>query len=183
MSDELEPLGPLALRALAAEKGRGDVDAAMQERLLGRVVATVAVGAAVTAVASSAAAAAGKAGAGAGASAGAGAAATGAAGAGASVASGLTIKALPWIIGAFVLGGGAGAGMHAAVVAPPPAPPQATERVVPSASPVLPALPATSAEPALSSMPVWLAAVGPPHRGPRAAPERVDRAGRGVRRK
>jgi len=145
MSDELEPLGPLALRALAAEKGRGDIDAAMQERLLGRVVATVAVGAAVTAVAGSAAAAAGKAGPGAGAGAG-----------GTSIAAGLTIKALPWIIGAFVAGGGTGAAIHAAAAPSSSSPPQPSQHVerAPSPLPVPSPLPDVSAAPSLSSMPV-----------------------------
>jgi len=105
MSDELEPLGPLALRALAAEQKRGAVDSALQERLLARVVASVAVGAAATVAASTAAAATGTA-AGAGTTAGA-------------AATGLTVKALPWIIAAFVVGGGAGAAIHAAVAPSP----------------------------------------------------------------
>jgi hypothetical protein len=111
MSDDLDPLPPLgglALRALSAERARGDVDPAMQERILGRVVASVAIGAAVTGVAATAHAA-GATGAAAGTA--TGAAATGAA----AAATGLTLKTLPWILAAFVVGGGVGAAVHAAV--------------------------------------------------------------------
>jgi hypothetical protein len=113
MSDDLEPLPPLgglALRAISAERARGDVDPAMQERVLGRVVASVAIGAAVTGIAATAHAA--------GATGAAAGTATGTAGAGAAAAAtGLTLKTLPWILAAFVVGGGVGAAVHA-VVAP-----------------------------------------------------------------
>ncbi|MDB4942978.1 MAG: hypothetical protein JWP97_2512, partial [Labilithrix sp.] len=65
MSDELEPLGPLAQGFLAAERRRGDVGRDVEDRLLARVAASVAIGAAVVTAASVASASSGGAGAGA----------------------------------------------------------------------------------------------------------------------
>jgi hypothetical protein len=165
MSEELEPLGPLALRALAAEQRRGDVDAMMQERLLGRIVASVAVGAAATAVAGTAAAATTAAAAGqAGASAAAGA--TGAA------ATGLTIKALPWIIAAFVAGGGAGAAIHAAVAPSASSPPQPSlDAPITTVAPPVSPSPLVSAGPSLPSIP---ASALPPATSPIAVAPRAS---------
>jgi hypothetical protein len=132
MSDEHEPLPPLgglALRALAAERARGDVDAGMHDRLLGRVIASVAVGVAVTGVAVTAHAANATAAATGAATTGA---ATGTATGAAVTAAGLTAKALPWIIAAFVVGGGVGAAVHAAVA--PSYPPSSTETAAPAPS-------------------------------------------------
>ena len=108
MSDDLEPLPPLgalARKALAAEQTRPDVDSAMQDRVLGRVVASVAIGVAATAVAAGTAHAA------------AGASGAGSAGAAGStgIIAGVTAKTIPWIVAAFIVGGGAGAAIHAAV--------------------------------------------------------------------
>ncbi len=104
MAEDLDPLSPLARRALEAEKRRGDVDASMEGRILARVVTSVAVLGAAT-VAGNAAASAG-----------------GAASKGGAAAAGLTGKALPWITLAFFVGGGTGAALHAALAeAPRPA--------------------------------------------------------------
>jgi hypothetical protein len=136
MSDELDPLPPLgglSQRALSAERARADVDPGMHDRVLARVVASVAIGAAATAAAATAHAA------------GATGAATGtataaAAGAGAT-AAGLTGKTLPWIIAAFLVGGGVGAAVHAAVA-------PTTTAVAPSSTTAWPAV--TSSAPALA---------------------------------
>jgi hypothetical protein len=134
--EPLPPLGALARRALAAEQSRADVDAAMQDRVLTRVVASVAVGAAVSVAAGTASAAAAKVG-----------------GGGAAATAGVTAKTLPWILGAFLVGGGAGAAIHAAVVpAPAPAitagpsaaPPALPEAIVPTPTAATSSLPAIS---------------------------------------
>jgi len=159
VADELEPLGPLAIRALEAERARPDAGDAMRDRVLARVVASVGAGAAITAAASGAGAA-GGAGVGAGKGAAAGAAAS-------SGASGAAVKMLPWLVAAFVAGGGTGAAIHAAatakppgstpsaVVVPPPATPSvvvATGTSVPTiAASDLPAAPLPSARPTVSS--------------------------------
>ena len=132
MSDDLEPPSPLASRLFAAEKKRAEPTDAVAGRLLARVTATVVAGAAVSA------ATAAKAATSTGASAGASASTSGTA-----ASLGLTAKALPWIVGAFVVGGGTGAAIHATLAPTPPAvptvasvapPPRATLAAVPASA-------------------------------------------------
>jgi hypothetical protein len=157
VADELEPLSPLAKRAIDAELRRADVDLDMRERVLARVAGTIAFGAAagvgVAATAKTAAAATASA---------ATAAATGAAGAGAAtsggavagtaaVATGITAaKVAPIVIAAFVAGGGAGAVIQSRATTPKPIVPSATVPVAPPAvvpPEVAPRPPATSPPP------------------------------------
>lgn len=134
MSDDLEPPSPLASRLFAAEKKRAEPTDAVSGRLLARVTGTVVAGAALGA------ATAAKAATSTGASAGASASASGTAGA---ASLGLTAKALPWIVGAFVVGTGTGAAVHATLAPATPAvapvasvapPPRATLTAVPASA-------------------------------------------------
>lgn len=132
MADDLDPLPDDLRSAFDAERRRSGVDDAMRARLLGRVLGSVAVGAAIGTAAGTAGAAAG---AGAGGAAGAG---TGAATGAVAGAGGVAFaKMAPWLLGAFLIGGGVGAAVHAAVVAKdaPITPPSAIPSPSPSARP------------------------------------------------
>lgn len=164
MADELDPLPDDLRAAFDAERRRPDVDDAMRARLLGRVLGSVAVGAAIGAAAGTASAAT---------SASAGAAAT------SGAAGGLAFtKMAPWLLGAFLLGGGVGAAVHAAATSREP---QAlTTSSAPSASPPVRAgdVPTASAsagvaEIAVSALPtvrVSAPAPGPSAPAPPTAP-------------
>lgn len=128
----LEPLAPSVLRALDAERRRPDVDAAMGDRLLGRVMASVAVGAAVTAAAAGTAKAAG---------------ATTASTASAAVATASVAKMAPWILGALLVGGGAGAALHSAFATPKTITVTVPGPTVTVTVPAPPATPATTVVP------------------------------------
>jgi len=128
VADDLDPLPDDLRRAFDAERRRPGVDDAMRARLLGKVLGSVAVGAAIGTAAGAASASAG---------AGAGtatAAATGAATGAAAGAGGVAFaKMAPWLLGAFLIGGGVGAALHAAMTsAPAVAPPSS---MIPSPPP------------------------------------------------
>jgi len=204
VAEELEPLGPLARGALDAERRREGVDPAMGDRLLARVMTSVAVGAAVAGAAGIANAA-GTTGAGAAAGTGAGAAGasatagagTSAAGASAGVVAGLTTKTLALVAAAFALGTGTGAAIHAAASRPAPVPATATaspsarpssdrdrdrdrDRAPPPTEPVAVSSAPSASEGALPSVPVGaLPGVRPPpaganDAGPRAGASASD---------
>lgn len=143
--DDLDPPSPLASRLFAAEKRRPEASSdVVAGRVLARVTATVVAGAALgTAAAAKAAAA--QTGASTVASTSTSASAATTTGA---ASLGLTAKALPWIVGAFVVGGGTGAALHAnftpshvamvPTVASSVAPPVATLTAAPPASASVP---------------------------------------------
>lgn len=157
MADDLDPLPDDLRRAFDAERRRPGVDDAMRARLLGKVLGSVAVGAAIGTAAGTASAAAGAgAGAGAAVGAGTGAATGGTAGAAGGVAF---AKMAPWLLGAFLIGGGVGAALHAAMTsAPAVAPPSS---MIPSPPPSSRPEPGPNAAPSDSVAGVAVSALPP----------------------
>ena len=140
--ESLEPLSGDALALLGAERRRTSAPSEVSDRVFEHLRTSIAAGA--VGVAAAAALAPGVT-------------------AGKGVLAGLTARAVPWVLGAALVGGGVGAGIHARLASTPMPPRAATE---PTAS-VAPPSPPTPSPPV--APPLAIASASPPLSAPRVA--------------